>query len=106
MMRDRKFKANQYLTDGESVIYIGEVRKPTWTPDNNYGTKDQSLIYCGTYPKELRTEGGALVIQKGFFREIHSLWLQEGYSLQHFKIINKSLLSEEVIESCNLKYER
>jgi len=100
MGKERVLKANSYLTDGKSIIKIGSVSKPDWSPMNNYGKKRHEYFFCSTYPINLFIDG-IKVIQCEYLYSIPSLWFQEGYHLNNFKPISKKLIYEKILKTLN-----
>lgn len=104
MKSERHFEENTYLTDGESVIKIGDVLKPDWTPINNYGRKDYDYWFCSTYPDNLEVDGTRVIFEE-YCKTIPGCWFQKGYHLRSFKPISKTLLHPKIIKHLNHETE-
>ena len=95
---DGIFKAGDYLTDGRSIIKIGYVREPDWTPSNNYGRKWHEYSSCSYYGDEkfeLPVFSGNRRDVKG---EITAMWFAEGWHLSEFIPIDKKLIRDEILK--------
>lgn len=101
MRREVKYKAGTILTDGKHLIKIGSAHRPTWTMENNHGSKWTEYTECVTYPKDLFING-IKTVQDKYSNSIPGLWFQEGYHLWSFFIIDKKLLNSDVLNKLNV----
>jgi hypothetical protein len=100
MDKERAYKSGTILTDGEILLYLAIDLPRDWTPKNNYGSKQTNYISCRTYPKSTGAWVGDIMIFSGNTGgRVPGLWLQKGYSLEHFRPISKRLINQQILKS-------
>lgn len=90
MLKKRKpFKNGDLVTDGESYIKIGYVIEPTWTQQNNYGSKEYEYCNCSFYKAE-----GSKVWPFTRQNNICHSWFKEYGHLQDFRLVDPKFIDK------------
>jgi hypothetical protein len=96
----KPFESGDILTDGETIIQIGYVLAPNWTPTNNYGRKDYEYNDCSYFQSNKNSEVWPILNGWG---QIPAMWFSKGNHLEKFIKVNKSFFDKKILEKLEIK---